>query len=91
MNSKVEYLKASMRVKVKHPFRAINHQFGSVKVRYQGLKKNAAQFVTLFALSNLWMVRSKLQATPKTAVVDGHENAQRPNQIDLHTLGTPAS
>jgi len=28
--------------------------------RYRGLKKNTAQIVTLFALSNLWMVRHKL-------------------------------
>jgi IS5 family transposase len=55
-----EKLKASIRAKVEHPFRAIKRQFGFVKVRYRGLKKNTAQIVTLFALSNLWMVRSKL-------------------------------
>jgi IS5 family transposase len=38
----------------------IKHQFGFMKVRYRGLKKNTAQLVTVFALSNLWMVRSKL-------------------------------
>jgi IS5 family transposase len=27
---------------------------------YRGLKKNTAQLFTLFALSNLWMARSKL-------------------------------
>ena len=46
-------------------------QFDWVKVRYRGLKKNTAQLVTLFALSNLWMVRGKLLAAAKTAVVDG--------------------
>jgi IS5 family transposase len=45
---------------VEHPFRVIKRQFGFVKVRYRGLKKNTAQLVTLFALSNLWMVRGKL-------------------------------
>jgi IS5 family transposase len=55
-----EKLKASIRAKVEHPFRVIKRQFGFVKVRYRGLKKNTAQLVTLFALSNLWMVRSKL-------------------------------
>ncbi len=30
------------------------------KTRYRGLTKNTAQLVTLFALSNLWMVRGKL-------------------------------
>jgi transposase, IS5 family len=55
-----EKLKAGIRAKVEHPFRVIKRQFGYVKVRDRGLKKNTAQWVTLFALSNLWMVRSKL-------------------------------
>jgi len=46
--------------KVEHPFRIIKRQFGYVKVHYRGLKKNTAQRVTLFALSNLWMVRGNL-------------------------------
>ena len=53
-------LKASVRAKVEHPFRVIKRQFGFVKVRYRGLKKNTAQLFTLFALSNLWMARGKL-------------------------------
>ena len=56
----VERIKASIRAKVEHPFRVIKRQFGHVKVRYRGLKKNNAQLSTLFALSNLWMVRAKL-------------------------------
>ena len=55
-----EKLKAGVRAKVEHPFRVIKRQFGHVKVRYRGLKKNTQQVMTLFALSNLWMVRSKL-------------------------------
>ena len=57
---KAEKIKASIRAKVEHPFRVIKRQFGYVKVRYRGLKKNTAQLITLFALSNLWMVRSQL-------------------------------
>ena len=57
----LERLKASIRAKVEHPFRVIKRQFGYVKVRYRGLKKNTAQLKTLFALSNLWMVRKKLE------------------------------
>ena len=57
----VERLKSSIRAKVEHPFRVIKRQFGYVKTRYRGLKKNTAQLVTLFALSNLWMARAKLQ------------------------------
>lgn len=54
----LEYTKARIRAKVEHPFRVLKQQFGYVKVRYRGLKKN----VTLFALSNLWMARHKLLA-----------------------------
>ena len=57
---KTEKLKAGIRAKVEYPFSLIKRQFGYVKVRYRGLKKNTAQLLTLFALSNLWMVRGKL-------------------------------
>ena len=56
----LERAKASIRAKVAHPFRVIKRQFGHVKVRYRGLAKNTAQLHTLFALSNLWMVRRTL-------------------------------
>ncbi|MGE6335167.1 transposase, partial [Stenotrophomonas sp. NPDC077659] len=55
-----ESCKASVRAKVEHPFRVIKRQFGYTKVRYRGLAKNTAQVLTLFALSNLWMVRRQL-------------------------------
>ncbi len=54
---KIEKLKATVRAKVEHPFRVIKCQFGYSKVRYRGLVKNTLQLHTLFALSNLWMVR----------------------------------
>ena len=60
MINEVERIKASIRAKVEHPFQVIKRQFGFVKVRYRGLKKNAAQLMTLFALSNLWIARGKL-------------------------------
>jgi IS5 family transposase len=60
LTDKAEKQKAGIRAKVEHPFRVIKRQFGYVKVRYRGLKKNTAQLITLFALSNLWMVRRKL-------------------------------
>ena len=62
MINEVERIKASIRAKVEHPFRVVKRQFGFMKVRYRGLKKNTAQLTTLFALSNLWMARSKLLA-----------------------------
>jgi len=46
--------------KVEHAFRVIKRQFGYTKVRFRGLAKNTAQQVTLFALSNLWMMRYQL-------------------------------
>ena len=55
-----EFMKASLRAKVEHPFRVIKRQFGYVKVRYRGLSKNTAQVLMLFALSNLWMSRRRL-------------------------------
>ena len=58
----LEKIKAGIRAKVEHPFRVIKRQFGYVKVRYRGLKKNTLQLKTLFALSNLWMVRHTLMA-----------------------------
>ena len=57
---RLERLKASVRAKVEHPFRVIKRQFGYAKVRYRGIAKNAAQVLTLFALSNLWMSRRRL-------------------------------
>jgi IS5 family transposase len=58
--NQLEKIKASIRAKAEHPFRVIKCQFGHVKVRYRGLRKNTAQLFTLFALSNLWMARHKL-------------------------------
>ena len=60
LTDEIEHLKASIRAKVEHPFRVIKRQFGFVKVRYRGLKKNTAQITTLFALANLWMARREL-------------------------------
>ena len=60
LQEQAEQLKASVRAKVEHPFRVIKRQFGYVKVRYRGLAKNTAQLITLFALSNIWMARSRL-------------------------------
>ena len=54
-----EKLTASVRALVEHQFRVVKQQFGYTKVRYRGLV-NTAQLVTLFALSNLWMVRRQL-------------------------------
>ena len=59
---KIEKRKASIRARVEHPFRVIKCQFGLMKVRFRGLAKNTSHVITLFALSNLWMVRKRLLA-----------------------------
>jgi IS5 family transposase len=38
----------------------LKRQFGHIKVRYQGLRKNTQQLHALFALANLWMARGRL-------------------------------
>jgi IS5 family transposase len=49
-----------IRAKGEHAFRVVKHLWKYQKVRYKGLKKNAAQVFTLFALANLYMVRKDL-------------------------------
>ncbi len=49
-----------MRAKAEHMFRGIKRQFGYAEVRYRGLATYAAQVMTLFALSSLWMTRRQL-------------------------------
>jgi IS5 family transposase len=61
IHDKIERLKAGIRAKVEHPFRILKRQFGYTKTRYRGLAKNTAQITTLFALSNLWMMRKALR------------------------------
>ncbi len=52
----IEYMKASIRAKVEHPFRIIKRQFGFVKARYKGLLKNDNQLAMLFTPANLFRV-----------------------------------
>jgi transposase, IS5 family len=52
--------KSRVRSKVEHVFGVMKLQFGFVKVRYRGLKKNAHRLFATCALLNLFMVRKKL-------------------------------
>lgn len=54
VQEKLEQIKASIRSKMEHQFRVNKLQFDFVKVKIGA--KNAANVVTLFALSKLWMV-----------------------------------
>jgi transposase, IS5 family len=51
---------ASLQAIVEFPFRIVKRQWGHATVRYRGLAKNTAQLHTLFALANLYQVRSQL-------------------------------
>ncbi len=59
---KTEYLKASIRAKVEHPFRVIKCQFGFTKARYRGLVKNDGKLAMLFALANIARLDQMLRA-----------------------------
>ncbi len=50
---RLEYLKASLRAAVEHPFRIIKCQFDFVKACYKGLKKNDNKLAMMFALANV--------------------------------------
>jgi len=51
---KLEYLKASVRAFVEHPFRIIKCQFGFRKARFKGLAKNDNKLAVMFALANIY-------------------------------------
>ena len=83
----IEKIKAGVRAKVEHPFRVIRRQFGYVKTRYRGLAKNTAQLITLFALSNLWMVRrSLLQGGASGGLAGALFKSQNQNKITQSKL-----
>ena len=56
----IERVKASIRARVEHHFHVVKNLFRHRKARYRGLAKNAAQMLTLFALSNLVICKRKL-------------------------------
>src|SRR5204862_5523951 len=55
--------KSKVRAKVEHVFQVMKLQFGFVKVRYRGLKKNAHRLFVTCALVNLFLSRRKLLLT----------------------------
>jgi transposase, IS5 family len=54
--------KSKVRARVEHVFQVMKLQFGFVKVRYRGLKKNAHRLFVTCALVNLFVSRRKLLA-----------------------------
>jgi IS5 family transposase len=60
----VETAKAHIRAKGEHPFRVIKQQFGFQKTRLRGMMKNRCKVNVLAALTNLFLARHQLLATP---------------------------
>jgi transposase, IS5 family len=56
----VERALAQVRAWVEHPFHIVKNLFRHKKLRYRGLAKNTAQLHTLFALTNLVIVKKTL-------------------------------
>jgi len=56
-------VKSHIRSRVEHVFAVVKLKFGYTKVRYRGIKKNANQVLTLYALSNLFLLRRRLLVT----------------------------
>lgn len=61
----LEYLKAKVRAKVKHPFHVVKNRFQHRKTRYRDLAKNIAQMFSLFGLANLLLVQRHLMPITK--------------------------
>jgi IS5 family transposase len=49
-----------VRARGEHAFHVVKQLWGHARIRYRGIRKNAAQLFTLFALANLYLVRQKL-------------------------------
>ena len=60
----VETAKAHIRAKGEHPFRVIKQQFRFQKTRLRGMVKNRCKVNVLAALTNLFLARRQLLATP---------------------------
>lgn len=54
---------SGIRAKVEHPFLVIKEIWGHRKLRFKGLAKNASQYTTLFALSNIYLCRKQILTT----------------------------
>jgi len=59
---RTEYLKASIRAKVEHPFRILKCQFGFKKATYRGLAKNDNKLAMLLALANVVRVNQMIRS-----------------------------
>ena len=61
--------RSRVRARGEHAFHVVKTLWRFTKVRYRGLAKNTARIFTLFALSNLYMVRYQLGARQATCLL----------------------
>ena len=66
---KINRARSRIRACGEHPFRVVKQLWGFAKVRYRGLAKNLARAQTMFALANLYQVRSHLLPTAATCAL----------------------
>lgn len=57
---KINRIRSRVRAQGEHPFLVVKRIWGFQKTRYRGLAKNTARAYTMFALANLYRVRSTL-------------------------------
>jgi len=60
---RTEYIKASIRAKVEHPFQIIKRQFGFRKIVYRDLEENGNKLAILSALANVFRIDQMIRAT----------------------------
>jgi IS5 family transposase len=60
--------RSRLRARGEHAFHVIKHLWGFTKVRYRGLYKNTVRALTMFALSNLYLVRRWLRPRQERCV-----------------------
>ena len=58
----INRVRSRIRARGEHAFHVVKRLWGHGKVRYRGLAKNTAQLFSLFALSNLYLLRYRLGA-----------------------------
>ena len=61
--------RSRIRARGEHPFHVVKTLWGFRKTRYRGLRKNTARAYTMFALSNLYLLRRKLLSPQPTCAL----------------------
>jgi IS5 family transposase len=65
---RINRARSRVRARGEHAFHVVKNLWGFTKVRYRGLAKNTARVFTVFALTNLYLMRYKLGAAGATCL-----------------------